>query len=292
MRKRLFLVLAVVCIAAVFAGVFAGCNNGDGNGGGAVAGDKIFIEGATLQEIITALENAESFTQTQWWKESGTDHWGDEYTDEVTYRYEVTDSAVVQYSESFEGAEPTSSVFAQYRFGDIDYEMEYAEDGEIYGCSKSLAAIDPDLYSYEAEFFGVERFGDMPVKYADGKISFDHESAENNAIDGYVKGSGYVRLNGSSIEIGWEGEHSDEYGSYRYSCKYSWSGVNAKVEIPADARALEAQAEWASYVTYNGVEYKKETDADGNEYYYVVSGVGEGAVPEKTINTLPVRERA
>ena len=233
MRKRLFLVLAVVCIAAVFAGVFAGCNN-DGKGGG--EGDKIFTEDASLDDILAALENAESFTQTQWWKESGTDHWGDEY-------------------------------------------------------SKSLAAIDPDLYSYEAEFFGVERFGDMPVKYADGKISFDHESAENNAIDGYVKGGGYVRLNGSSIEIGWEGEHSDEYGSYRYSCKYSWSGVNAEVEIPADARALEAQAEWASYVTYNGVEYKKETDADGKEYYYV-SYAEEGAVIEKTINTLPVKERA
>ena len=291
MRRKLFLVLAVVCIAAVFAGVFAGCNNGDGKGGGGStgAGDKIFTEGATLEDILTALENAESFTQTQWWKESGTDHWGDEYTDEVTYRYEVTDSAVVQYSESFEGAEPTSSVLAQYRSGDIDYAMEYAEDGEIYGCSKSLATIYPDQFSYNMEQFGAGRFGDMPVKYADGKISFDHESAENNAIDGYVKGSGYVRLDGSSIEIGWEGEHSDEYGSYRYSCKYSWSGVNAEVEIPADARALEAQAEWASYVTYNGVEYEKETDADGKEYYRV-ERVEEGAVPEKTINTLPVRE--
>lgn len=293
MRRKLFLVLAVVCIAAVFAGVFAGCNNGDGKGGGGSmgVGDKIFTEGATLQDILTALENAESFTQTQWWKESGTDHWGDEYAYEVTYRYEVTDSAVVQYSESFEGAEPTSSVLAQYRFGDIDYEMEYAEDGEIYGCSKSLAAIDPDRYSDEAEFFGVGRFGDMPVRYADGKISFDHESAENNAIDGYVKGSGYVRLNGSSIEIGWEGEHSDEYGSYRYSCRYSWSGVNAEVEIPADARALEAQAEWASYVTYNGVEYEKETDENGDEYYFV-RHAEEGSVIEKTINTLPVKERA
>ncbi len=289
MRRKLFLVLAVVCIAAVFAGVFAGCNNGDGKGNG--GGDKIFTEGASLEEILTALENAESFTQTQWWKESGTDHWGDEYAYEVTYRYEVTDSAVVQHSESFEGAEPTSSVLAQYRSGDIDYAMEYAEDGEIYGCSKSLATIYPDQFSYNMEQFGAGRFGDMPVKYADGKISFDHESAENNAIDGYVKGSGYVRLNGSSIEIGWEGEHSDEYGSYRYSCKYSWSGVNAKVEIPADARALEAQAEWASYVTYNGVEYEKETDENGDEYYFI-RHAEEGSVIEKTINTLPVKERA
>ena len=66
MRRRLFLVLAVVCIAAVFAGVFAGCNNGDGKGGGgnggAAVGDKIFAEGATLEDILTTLENAESFT--------------------------------------------------------------------------------------------------------------------------------------------------------------------------------------------------------------------------------------
>ena len=66
MRRKLFLVLAVVCIAAVFAGVFAGCNNGDGKGGGSTgAGDKIFTEGATLEDILTALENAESFTHTQ-----------------------------------------------------------------------------------------------------------------------------------------------------------------------------------------------------------------------------------
>ena len=284
------MVLAVVCIAAVFAGVFAGCNNGDGNGGGAVAGDKIFIEGATLQEIITALENAESFTQTQWWKESGTDHWGDEYTDEVTYRYEVTDSAVVQYSESFEGAEPTSSVFAQYRSGDIDYEMEYAESGEIYGCSKSLAAIDPDLYSYEAEFFGVERFGDMPVKYADGKISFDHESAENNAINGYVKGSGYVKLVGSSIEIGWSYEDPDDLGDAIEKHKFSISGVNTTtVEIPDEVRALEAEAEWSLWVDYKGVTYRKEIDENGQEYYYVHEKDDESAVPETTINTLPVR---
>lgn len=293
MRRRLFLVLAVVCCIAVFAGVFAGCNNGDGKGGGGStgAGDKIFTEGATLEDILTALGNAESFTQTQWWKESVTDHWGDEYSDEVTYRYEVTDSAVVQYSESFEGSEPISSVSARYRSGDIDYEIEYAEDGEIYGCSKSLAAIDPDRYSDDAEFFGAERFGDMPVKYADGKISFDHESAENNAVDDYVKGSGYVKLNGSSIEIGWEGTYSDEYGSYRYSCKYSWSGVNAEVEIPADARALEAQAEWSESVTYNGIHYKKDEDAQG-EYYYVSHKEDADAVPEKTTNTLPVKERA
>ena len=71
MRRKLFLVLAVVCCIAVFAGVLAGCNNGDGKGGGGStgAGDKIFTEGATLQDILTALENAESLTY--WYTQEG-----------------------------------------------------------------------------------------------------------------------------------------------------------------------------------------------------------------------------
>ena len=60
------------------------------------------------------------------------------------------------------------------------------------------------------------------------------------------------------------------------------------VEIPDEIKALEAEAEWPGYVNYNGVDYRKETDADGSEYY-VVSYAPADAVIEETINTLPVR---
>ena len=60
MRKKLFLVLAVVCCVAVFIGMFAGCNNGDGKGGGGngegYVGDNIFTQDITYDELIDILE--------------------------------------------------------------------------------------------------------------------------------------------------------------------------------------------------------------------------------------------
>ena len=57
MRKRavaLLLVLALVACAAIG---LAACNEGGG------AGDNIFTEDASLDDIIAALKNAESFTR-------------------------------------------------------------------------------------------------------------------------------------------------------------------------------------------------------------------------------------
>lgn len=111
----------------------------------------------------------------------------------------------------------------------------------------------------------------------------------NVNILGYVEGTGYVRLNGSNIEIGWEEEYSDEDGIRLTKYKMTWSGVNATtVEISDEIRALEVEAEWSDYVNYNGVSYSKRTDADGSEYYVVTSAPAD-AVIEETINTLPVR---
>ena len=63
MRKRavaLLLVLALVACAAIG---LAACNEGGKDGGG--AGKKIFTESASLDDVIAALENAESFTLEQ-----------------------------------------------------------------------------------------------------------------------------------------------------------------------------------------------------------------------------------
>ena len=63
MRKRavaLLLVLALVACAAIG---LAACNEGGKDGGG--AGKRIFTESASLDDVIAALENAESFTLEQ-----------------------------------------------------------------------------------------------------------------------------------------------------------------------------------------------------------------------------------
>ena len=60
---------------------------------------------------------------------------------------------------------------------------------------------------------------------------------------------------------------------------------------PTEIAAEKANASWQDSVYYNGVNYEKGTDAEGKEYYYVYYKENESAVPEKTINTLPVKER-
>ena len=291
MRRKLFLVLAVVCIAALFAGVFAGCNNGDGNGGGAVAGDKIFIEGATLEEILTALENAESLTFLSEYREVGT-YKGEEYRLKTTVQYYLTREGYICESSGTEvigsEADPVDGIEYCYRSGEINYLICFGDVGYDSGdhAYKVLAQYSPDMYAENLYACGAGNFSGMVTEDANGDLVTVGMSGES------IEGA-YVKLNGSSIEIGWEEEYSDENYDTKGTYRFVWSGVNATtVEIPAEVRAVEAEAEWSSDVNYNGVRYKKATDADGNEYYYVVSGVGEGAVPEKTINTLPVRERA
>ena len=70
-----------------------------------------------------------------------------------------------------------------------------------------------------------------------------------------------------------------------------YSKVNATdVVIPEEVKALAYDADWADYVHYNGVSYRK---AEDGEYYYVSGWSGGELLDEsrieKTINGLPVR---
>ena len=118
------------------------------------------------------------------------------------------------------------------------------------------------------------------------------EAFETEILDGdegtYV--DPYARLEGNKLAFGWTYKRSETDGYYSYSYEYVYSKVNATdVVIPEEVKALAYDADWADYVDYNGVGYLKEEDRYG-EYYRVVSSVQGGAVPEETINGLPVRE--
>ena len=293
MRKRLFLVLAVVCIAAVFAGVFAGCNNGDGNGGGGStgAGDKIFTEGATLEDILTALENAESLTY--WYTQEGEYSDGPEgevYESKGVYDYKLTQDAIYLSADYRENEYEYIHNIYYYRSEGVDLTVTLLDgsEGASESAVKERAELDPERYSDMLYDMGAGKLADYLTTDAGGNIVIDAAKMD----EGYVQGSGYVRLNGNSIEIGYDFDYSyEENGVDRGSLTLIWSGVNATtVDIPAEVRALEAEAEWADSVYYNGVSYEKETDENGEEYYFV-RHAEEDAVIEETINTLPVRER-
>lgn len=292
MRKKLFLVLAVVCCIAVFAGVFAGCNNGDGKGSGGStgAGDKIFTEGATLEEILTALENAESLTFSTEYQEVGTYN-GEEYRLKTTVQFYLTREGYICESSSTEvigsEADPADGIEYCYRSGEINYRIYFGDVGYDSGdhAYKEFAQYSPDMYAENLYACGAGNFSGMVTEDANGDLVTVGMSGES------IEGA-YVKLNGNSIEIGWEEEYSDEYYDTKDTYRLVWSGVNATtIDIPADVRALEAQAEWSESVTYNGIVYGKAEDEQG-EYYYVDNKNDASAVPEETINGLPVRKDA
>ena len=100
----------------------------------------------------------------------------------------------------------------------------------------------------------------------------------------------YLRLEGDKLVIGWSNQYSNNTDTYRDSVEYVYSKVNATdVVIPEEVKALAYEADWADYVDYNGVSYQKAEDEYGE--FYIAYPIQDGAVPEKTINGLPVRER-
>ena len=279
MKKKHCLLMALVCCVAVFAVAFAACNDEGGKSGGGGAGDVIFTEDASLEDILTALKNAESLSMTQRVTIDGTDS---------VMEAKMSADAVInvmyaEYSDLIIGI-----MKYQYRSDGIVYFVRVF-DGDIVGgssiASKDLEDINTFTSAWNSNIAMIlEMVNTLLTTDEDGNIVLS-DNIVGNAD--YVEGSGYVKLTGSSIEIGWSVEDS-EAAIEEY--KITVSGVNATtVEIPGEVRALEAKAEWSYSVAYNGIVYEKAEDENGDEYYRIVSRPDASAVPEKTINTLPVK---
>ena len=272
MKKKLCLLMALVCCVAVFAVAFAACNDEGGKSGG--AGDVIFTEDASLEDILTALENAESLTYTY---DYAVSFFNDPEESEVQATYHNTtvyaDGTTDGYFDEYYGFMEGDVVYM------IDSYRPSGEEAEINGskCMSEYSDFDEGYFAVIAddiEFLLTEK---------DGKVVFN----EAEAREGYVAGSGYVVLEGDVLRIGYK----EQGGTMAQEYKYRISGVNATtVTVPAEIAAEKANASWQDTVHYKGVDYEKRVDAEGKEYYYVRYKDNESAVPEKTINGLPVRE--
>ena len=288
MKKKLCLLMALVCCVAVIAVAFAACNDNGGksggNGGG--AGDGIFTEGASLEDIIAALESAESLTMTTW-----TYHATD---GETLYEYKFSADGILE-TVSY-GTPQLMYVGYKYCADGITYSVDsYIYEGDLImdEASKDLEYLNPLSFDYLlGEGMTIREIIEAYLTTdEEGNIVLaDNIVGDNNDYGDYLEGSGYVKFAGSSIEIGWSYEDPDDLGDAIEKQKFSISGVNTTtVEIPDEVRALEAEAEWSLWVDYKGVTYRKEIDENGQEYYYVHEKDDESTVPETTINTLPVR---
>lgn len=284
MKKKLCLLLALICCVAVFAVAFAACNDNSGksgNGGNATggAGDVIFTEDASLEEIIAALENAESFTAEMKGSSS-------------TVHGEETSSTVVDQIVMVSRNAIYQSVTRKWEDGVFREEyVTFVENDEVYFIAWSNKIYDvivdamvvtqqqKNLLSNTDPFDGgLIYMISLLLTEEDGKIVPDFDSP----LDGTV----YVRLEGDRLVIGMSYENDNE----KETVEYAYSKVNATdIVISDETKALAYEADWADSVSYNGVRYQKAEDENG-EYYRVVS-VQDGADPEETINGLPVKER-
>ena len=271
MRKKLFLVLAVVCIAAVFAGVFAGCNN-DGKGG---EGAKIFTEGASYEDVYNALAKAESY-QFVFTEKYTSDK--ESYISSTTSTY----TSDFYYVASEYYSEESNMKHDYYYFIDGEYLYEIIVD-DYYGNAAEkqfaeYASIDNIIDSSPAD----EMLYEMGIVEKDGGLAVDEEM-----------GSGvYMKCEGSALYVVIPDSGVDEEGGeYEGQVEYCMRGVNAKYSLPDEIKAMKADAVWAESVEYNDVIYQKAEDEQG-EYYYVYHKYDASAVQEETINGLPVRERA
>lgn len=297
-----FVVLLAVCIPCAF---LAGCNGNSGDDGTdgntsnngsnsdkTYTGDAIFTEGMTLAQLRAATENIYNFTvEAQW---GGTESEANSYYNGKTvfkfddydyYEYEdclSIENGVDDYSYVSEGFSFCQDGYYYYYDYFYDYFYRYgSEEGKI--IEKSLLT---NVDSYKFSLLWEGGIDDLTDGEAGLKVN-----AEEIASKDYQVTSSYVRLKGSVLEYGYTtvGKAGTSYEGETEQYDIKIYGVNATVIDTGKIQSELADAEWNDEVWYNGYHYMKDVDKDGNEYYYVYSGGGNGA--EETINTLPVKPR-
>ena len=299
-----FVVLLAVCIPCAF---LAGCNGNSGddgtdgntsnngsNGDKTYTGDAIFTEGMTLAQLRAATENIYNFTVEYQWGETESE--ANSYSNGKTVlKYDDYDYYKYDYEDwlSIENGVDHSYVaelfgFCQdgYYYDYYDYFYRYGseEEGEKSIKKSLLTNVDVDSYKYPLLW-------EVGIEYlTDGEAGLK-VNEEEIAPEDYQVTSSYVRLKGSVLEYGYTavGKEGTSHEGETTQWDIKIYGVNATVVDTGKIQSELADAEWHDEVWYNQCHYMKDVDKDGNEYYYVYSGGGNGV--EDTINTLPVKPR-
>ena len=233
-------------------------------------GDVIFTEDASLADILAALRNAENFT-----------------CEANAINSTVSDGAIVSETNNIVQVSENAmysitETKSDGTIGRYDYAI-FTEGGVAFRIGTSGTEVDErekDLLSNIEPLALAETHID-PLYYLlteeNGKIVLNPE------VTTYYTDL-HLRLEGDRLVIGF----SEIYNNERDTYEYVYSKVNATdVVIPEEVKALAYDAEWAEYVSYNGVDYRKSDDGT----YYYVSYNYTGVEPESYINTLPVREQ-
>lgn len=280
MKKKLCLLMALICCVAVFAVAFAACNdngeksggngdasgvNGDASGGNGEAsggaGDVIFTEDASYDDIYNALANAESY----------------QFASSAVYNGKDEGSYTITQAPDFYLWQDTGG-YSHAAFIDGGYFYEVIIDGGEVIAEKQFV----EYVSKEEDYFepAEEFLVALNIIEKDGGLAFGEDTEPG------WEGA-YMRLEGTALYVVIPASGVDEEaGAYEGQTEYCVRGINAQYALPDEIRAMKADAVWASSVEYNGGHY--EYDNDEECYYYLYGAVGER---EDTINGLPVYDR-
>ena len=225
MKRRipaLLLVLALVACAAIG---LAACNEGGKDGGG--AGDRIFTEGKTAQEIQDALIASSGYVITN------------------------DESAAVLYVDDNNCLVSSGGIEILYTYEDgLYYHLIYDANSEsnLSAEKKTLEeAIEDSDVSPEEGIAGVMRLNfefHSQVIYLlmtdeNGRVVFDEKFAE--IAPGYIAGSGQVILSGTTLTMRYESLVNGE----KTSTELTIGQVNnVKFAPSSEILALKAEAEW------------------------------------------------
>ena len=244
MKKRAAVFLSVaVCMVLVLAFALVACNPKDGDGdrttGG--AGDAIFTEGKTAQEIKDAINASSGYVLVS--KNVV------RYNFETGSLYVVGDSTETMYVDgnNFWAAAKDGEMLCAYD-GGVFYELSYDVNGSVMAHKKTSEqamesyGVSPEegiagVVRYLFEFYSSHWLDTLTDK--DGKLAFN-ENGEMVALTEYIAGSGYVTLGGTTLTIGFKSLVDGE----EVLTEFTVSQVNNVTFAPsAEVLALKAEAE-------------------------------------------------
>ena len=225
MRKRMVALLLVLALVACAAIGLAACNEGGKDG--SEAGDRIFTEGKTAQEIQDALIASSGYVLTN------------------------DESAAVLYVDDNNCLVSAGGIEILYTYEDgLYYHLTYDANSEsnLRAEKKTLEeAIEDSDVSPEEGIAGVMRlnfeFHSQVIYFLmtdeNGRVVFDEKFAE--IAPGYIAGSGQVILSGTTLTMRYESLVNGE----KTSTELTIGQVNnVKFAPSSEILALKAEAEW------------------------------------------------
>ena len=312
MKKKLCLLMALVCCVAVFAMAFAACNDG-GKGGSGNGG--VFSSDMSYDEFFNTITSMENWTETM----------------EIAQAYGDAEPVLTQkFTFKWDGEEFSSEYYDDYQANELRRSYGFTEDGVSYQIDERNYDFDDDYNAvvtdefsvYEAEkalspyylwlwkeeitadateyspmlagyvgreFVALESsmtYVMLGVTERDGKIVYSGlwDPDPDYEIDGMYEG--YLEFRGNGIVCGYRWDYMDEGERSRGYAEWSVKDVGVTdAEVPDRIRAMKDECEWAERVRIGNVTYDKPEDID---FYFADIHISEYSLNDDGVTVYEI----